>query len=280
MSPVQTAERRLADRPQTASGSVRPDAPEAENQSRHILGMRIDATSYRETAEVIASLADAGVGGKVCVATVHMVMESFDDPEFRAIVNDAVRVTPDGVPLVWALRWLGVPNAQRVYGPTLLPHVCSLAAERGLSVGFYGGTPEVLDEMTRRLNQQIPQLEVAFVYAPPFRPLTADEDAKLTSQIQASGARILFVGLGCPKQERWIHQHGPSLSCVMVGVGAAFDFQAGAKPQASAWIQRAGLEWLFRLATEPRRLWHRYLYHNPRFLFFLGRELYLQRKSR
>jgi N-acetylglucosaminyldiphosphoundecaprenol N-acetyl-beta-D-mannosaminyltransferase len=209
-----------------------------------------------------------------------MVMEAFDDPDFQSIVNQADRVTPDGVPLVWALRWLGVPGAQRVYGPTLLPHVCSLAAQRGLSVGFYGGSPEVVDEMVRRLTERNPQLDVAFRHAPPFRPLTPEEDERVIEEIRASGTQILFVGLGCPKQERWIARHSPSLPCVMVGVGAAFDFLAGAKRQAAPWIQRAGLEWLFRLATEPRRLWHRYLYHNPRFLFLLGREFIAARRAR
>jgi N-acetylglucosaminyldiphosphoundecaprenol N-acetyl-beta-D-mannosaminyltransferase len=247
--------------------------------SREILGMRIDATSYRETAETIALLAADGVAATVCVANVHMVMEAFDDPEFLAIVNAADRVTPDGVPLVWALRWLGVPGAERVYGPSLLPYVCQLAARRGLSVGFYGGSPEVLDEMTRRLSERIPQLDIAFRHAPPFRPLTPEEDARAIEEIRDSGAQILFVGLGCPKQERWIAEHSRSLSCVMVGVGAAFDFIAGTKPQAAGWVQRLGLEWLFRLATEPRRLWHRYLYHNPRFLFHLCRELVSSRQE-
>jgi len=270
------------ERPTTHGAQSPPngDANPSEIQSRTVLGMRIDATSYRETAEAIASLAEAGIGGSVCVATVHMVMEAFDDPAFRAIVNAADRVTPDGVPLVWALRRLGIADAQRVYGPTLLPVVCALAAERGLAVGFYGGSPEVLEEMTRRLLQRTPGLEIAFVSSPPFRPLTSTEEEKVTAEIRASGTRILFVGLGCPKQERWIDRQRASLSCVMVGVGAAFDFQAGAKPQAAGWIQRSGLEWLFRLATEPRRLWHRYLYHNPRFLFFVGREWVADRQRR
>jgi N-acetylglucosaminyldiphosphoundecaprenol N-acetyl-beta-D-mannosaminyltransferase len=238
--------------------------------SRSVLGMRVDATSYDETAEVVASLAVDELGGAVCVATVHMVMEAFDDPEFQAIVNAADRVTPDGMPLVWALRAMGVRDAQRVYGPTLMPHVCALAARRGLTVGFYGGTPDVLSAVTSRLSAACPGLQISFADAPPFRPLSAAEDEKLVREIEASGTRILFVGLGCPKQERFIDAHR-SLPCVMVGVGAAFDFQAGNKAQAPAWVQRVGLEWLFRLASEPRRLWRRYLYHNPRFVYHLAR---------
>jgi N-acetylglucosaminyldiphosphoundecaprenol N-acetyl-beta-D-mannosaminyltransferase len=235
--------------------------------------MRVDATSYRETAEAVADLVSAGGGGAVCVSTVHMVMEAFDDPEFQQIVNSADRVTPDGVPLVWALRLLGVDRAERVYGPSLLPMICGLARERGLSVGFYGGSTEVLDELVRRMWKRFPGLDVSFALAPPYCALSAEEDQKVIDGIEASGTDILFVGLGCPKQERWIAGHRNSLSSVMIGVGAAFDFHTGNKAQAPAWVQAVGLEWLFRLCCEPRRLWRRYLYNNPRFLFHFIRQL-------
>ncbi len=259
--------------PRAGSEGV-PDRGSAQRcVSRWVLGMRVDATSYRETAEAIAELVSAGGGGAVCVATVHMVMEAFDDPAFQRIVNSADRVTPDGVPLVWALRRLGVARAERVYGPSLLPVVCDLARERGLSVGFYGGGAEVLDELVRRMWRRFPGLDVSFAWAPPFQELGAEEDRKVIEGIENSGTDILFVGLGCPKQERWIAEHRGSLSCVMVGVGAAFDFHAGHKAQAPGWMQAAGLEWLFRLCSEPRRLWHRYLYHNPRFVLHFARQL-------
>jgi N-acetylglucosaminyldiphosphoundecaprenol N-acetyl-beta-D-mannosaminyltransferase len=208
-----------------------------------------------------------------------MVMEAFDDPTFRGIVNAADRVTPDGVPLVAALRRLGIPGAQRVYGPTLMPQVCARAEAQRLRVGFYGGTPEVLAAMSRALLARFPQLDIAFAFAPPFRPLTPAEDATVTQAIRAAGVQILFVGLGCPKQERWMAAHRDSLRCPMLGVGAAFDFIAGAKRQAPAWMQRIGLEWLFRLATEPRRLWRRYLIGNPRFLLHFAGEAWRQRAS-
>ena len=253
------------------------NAPDASRdgvcRSRHVLGMRVDGTNYRETAESIAELVSAGDGGAIYVSTVHMVMEAFDDPEFQRIVNSAERVTPDGVPLVWALRLLGVEKAERVYGPSLLPIICEHARERGLSVGFYGGSQEVLDELVQRIWRRFPGLDVSFAFAPPFRVVGADEDQKVIESIEASETNILFVGLGCPKQERWIAEHRSSLSCVMVGVGAAFDFHAGSKAQAPAWMQISGLEWLFRLCCEPRRLWRRYLYHNPRFLFHFVRQL-------
>jgi N-acetylglucosaminyldiphosphoundecaprenol N-acetyl-beta-D-mannosaminyltransferase len=260
-------------RTQRRSDEVSDPAPAQGCPSRYVLGMRVDGTSYRETAEAIADLVSAGDGGAVCVSNVHMVMEAFDDSEFQGIVNSADRVTPDGVPLVWALRLLGVEQAERVYGPSLLPIVCDLARERELSVGFYGSSAGVLDELVRRMGKRFPGLDVSFVLAPPYRPLSAEENQKIIDGIEASGTNILFVGLGCPKQERWIAEHRNSLSCVMLGVGAAFDFHAGHKPQAPEWMQTAGLEWLFRLCREPRRLWRRYLYHNPRFLFHFARQL-------
>jgi N-acetylglucosaminyldiphosphoundecaprenol N-acetyl-beta-D-mannosaminyltransferase len=214
----------------------------------------------------------------VCVATVHMVMEAWDDPDYRALVNGADLVTPDGVPLVWALRALGAAGATRVYGPRLTEILCERAAGCGVPVGFYGGAPEVLERLCARLAARHPGLRIAFRASPPFRPLSSDEDARIREEIRASGARLLFVGLGCPRQERWMAAHR-ELPCVQLGVGAAFDFLAGAKPQAPAWLQRAGLEWLFRLACEPRRLWRRYAVHNPRFVFHFARQWVRARRN-
>jgi N-acetylglucosaminyldiphosphoundecaprenol N-acetyl-beta-D-mannosaminyltransferase len=235
--------------------------------SRRILGMRVDGTSYAETADAVLEMGANCAGGMICVATTHMVMKAFDDPEFRRLVNSAERVTPDGMPLVWALRRFGVRGATRVYGPSLTLEICARAEARGVPVGFYGGGPEVSDALRARMHERFPRLELPFVYSPPYRSLSAQEDRDLSEAIEGSGARVLFVGLGCPKQERWMAAHRGSLSCAMVGVGAAFDFLAGAKAQAPRWLQDAGLEWLFRLAHEPRRLWRRYLVGNSRFLF-------------
>jgi N-acetylglucosaminyldiphosphoundecaprenol N-acetyl-beta-D-mannosaminyltransferase len=249
-----------------------PAAAPAVAASRRILGMRVDATTYPGAADAIVAMARTG-GGVTCVATVHMVMEAFDAPDYRRIVNAAELVTSDGVPLVWALRWLGIPGAERVYGPDLTPILCARAAAESLPVGFYGGSPEVVEALRERLTRRIPGLRIVFAHSPPFRPLRPDEDRRIAEAIAESGVRILFVGLGCPKQERWMAAHRDVLPCAMVGVGAAFDFLAGRKPQAPALLQRAGLEWLFRLATEPRRLWRRYLVHNPRFVFHFARQL-------
>lgn len=235
--------------------------------SRRVLGMRVDATTYAETADAVIERAETGAGGMICVATAHMAIECFDDPGLRRAVNSADRVTPDGMSLVWALRRLGVDSATRVYGPALLPILCARAEARSIPVGFYGGTPEVLGALQAELRQRFPRLRMPFAWSPPFRALAPAEDAAVCDAILASGARILFVGLGCPKQERWMAEHRESLACVQVGVGAAFDFVSGAKAQAPEWMQGAGLEWLFRLGCEPRRLWRRYLVGNARFLY-------------
>jgi N-acetylglucosaminyldiphosphoundecaprenol N-acetyl-beta-D-mannosaminyltransferase len=248
--------------------------------SRRVLGMRVDATTYRETTDAATDMAIAGHGGMICVANVHMVMEAFDDPAFRQIVNSADRVTPDGMPLVLALRRMGIPQAERVYGPTLTPIVCQRAAELGLPVGFYGGTRSAVEAVVTELSRRHPKLRIPFAFSPPFRPLDAAEDASVVEAIQEAGVKILFVGLGCPKQERWMAAHRDALGCVMLGVGAAFDFIAGRKRQAPAWLQRRGLEWFFRLCAEPLRLWRRYLIGNPRFLYHFALERLRARSAR
>jgi N-acetylglucosaminyldiphosphoundecaprenol N-acetyl-beta-D-mannosaminyltransferase len=242
-------------------------------ESRYILGMRVDATSYDDASRRVLEWAANNEPRYVCISTVHMVMESHDDANFREFVNGADLVTPDGVPLVWGLRLLGVDHATRVYGPQLTPVLCEHAARSKTPVGFYGGSQEVLDAMVANLEERYPELDIAYVYSPPFRPLTEEEDQRIVDEINASGASVLFVGLGCPKQERWMSEHKGRVRPVMLGVGAAFDFLAGTKSQAPAWIQNLGLEWFFRLLTEPRRLWYRYLYHNPRFLALFAAQL-------
>lgn len=235
--------------------------------------MRVDGTSYPDAVARVLAWARHGESRYVCVATTHTVMETHDAGEFRSIVNSADLVTPDGMPLVWGLRWLGIAGATRVYGPDLTPEVLKAAAGEGIPVGFYGSTPGVLARFTDKVRRLYPDLVVAFAESPPFRPLTEQEDRECVERIAHSGARILFVGLGCPKQERWMALHRGRIGAAMLGVGAAFDFLAGTKPQAPRWMQQAGLEWFFRLITEPRRLWRRYLRHNPRFVALFAVQL-------
>lgn len=247
--------------------------------SRRLLGMRVDVADYREATLAILAMAESG-GGMTCVANVHMVMEAWDDPAFRALVNDAELVTSDGMPLVWSLRALGASSATRVYGPTLMPLLCEEAARRRVPVGFYGGGQPVMAALTQRLAARCPGLAIAFTHCPPQSEAPPAIDERIVSAIEESGARVLFVGLGCPKQERWMAAYREHVSCALVGVGAAFDFAAGVKAQAPAWIQRAGLEWLFRLANEPQRLWRRYARHNPRFALRMALQIARERAAR
>ncbi|RMH32658.1 MAG: WecB/TagA/CpsF family glycosyltransferase, partial [Gammaproteobacteria bacterium] len=172
-----------------------------------ILGMRVDPTSFRGATELILAWAGGRESRYVCVANVHMVMEAYDNPSFREVVNGADLVTPDGMPLVWMLRRCGHETQTRVHGPELTLRVCREAAREGLPVGFYGGAPAVLESLTRTLRTRYPGLRVVYAYSPPFRALSAEEDDAVVQAINESGARVLFVGLGCPKQERWMAAH-------------------------------------------------------------------------
>jgi N-acetylglucosaminyldiphosphoundecaprenol N-acetyl-beta-D-mannosaminyltransferase len=233
---------------------------------RAILGTRVDATRYADATTRIAAWAARGESRTVCCANVHMVMEARDNPSFHAALASADLVTADGMPLAWGLRLLGISGAPRVYGPRLMLEVCAAAADRSIPVALFGSTPETLARLERELARRFPGLPIVFSESPPFRERTAEEDEETRRRIEVSGARILFAGLGCPRQERWMALQRGLLPAVMLGVGAAFDFVAGTKPQAPPLVGRLGLEWIFRLAAEPRRLWRRYLLLNPRFV--------------
>jgi N-acetylglucosaminyldiphosphoundecaprenol N-acetyl-beta-D-mannosaminyltransferase len=245
-----------------------------------ILSTNITSTSYTEVVEQTISWAKRGESRSIYAANVHMLMEASDSPEFQAIVNNADIVTPDGMPLVWVMRRKGIKSQQRVYGPTLMLHLLAAAASENISVGLLGSTVEVLNKLATRCKEQYPGLNIALQIAPPFRSLTNIEDRELVQRVNSSGVKLLFVGLGCPKQEYWIASHRAIIHSVMVGVGAAFDFHAGVIPQAPGWMQRAGLEWLFRFIQEPRRLWKRYLWNNPRFMVLLLGELIKEKWER
>jgi N-acetylglucosaminyldiphosphoundecaprenol N-acetyl-beta-D-mannosaminyltransferase len=250
----------------------------ADLQARYVLGMRVDATSYEDAAQHVVRWAHEGRSCYVCAASVHTTMESFDSPEFRQVVNGADLVTPDGRPLVWALRILGVWDASQVRGTDLTTHVVERAAREDVPIGLYGGTPQLLDDFARILEARHPGTRIVCKIAPPFRPLTPEEDEAVTRDIAASGARILFVGIGCPKQERWMAARQGRVRAVMLGVGAAFDFHTGRVRQAPRWMRVAGLEWIFRVLMDPLRLWKRYAKNNPRFIgLFLMQLLGLRR---
>jgi len=240
---------------------------------RYILGTRIDATSYGDACDRIAAWIEAGTGGYVVAANVHVVMTARWQAEFQAVVNGARLVTSDGMPLVWGLRRLGVADQPRVYGPDLMLAWCDRAARDGSPIYLYGGTEAMVAKLAATLTQRFPGLVIAGTHAPPFRPLTTEEEAADRERIRQSGATVVFVGLGCPKQEQWMHRQRDHLPVVMVGVGAAFSFFSGEVAQAPRWMMALGLEWLYRFGQEPRRLWQRYLVNNPAFVVLFGGQL-------
>jgi N-acetylglucosaminyldiphosphoundecaprenol N-acetyl-beta-D-mannosaminyltransferase len=231
-----------------------------------VLGVPIDITSYKASTKNIIQWAKDHQSRYICAANVHMVMEAYDHKEFKEILRTSDMVTPDGMPLVWILRIKGEKNQERVYGPTLMLHILEAAAKNRIPVGLYGGNIDVLDKLVKQMKGKYSELNIAYFYSPPFRALSLEEDDEICRQIHDADVRLLFVGLGCPKQEIWMGGHWGRIKAVMVGVGAAFDFHAGIKLQAPIWMQTTGLEWLFRLLHEPRRLARRYLYNNPRFV--------------
>ena len=241
--------------------------------SRSILGTRVDAVDYSIAKKLITDWAIEKHSRYVCVSNVHMVMEGYDSKEFQQIVNDADLITSDGMPLVFVLKMMGLKVASRVYGPTLTLEVCELAAKRGINIALYGGMPDSLLDFVGLLEDRFPDIKIVSAISPPFRELTHDEKKSYIKEIALSGARIVFVGIGCPKQERWMYEHRKKLNSVLIGVGAAFDFHSGRVKQAPSWMQKIGMEWFFRLLMEPRRLIVRYAKHNPRFIVLLAFQL-------
>lgn len=208
----------------------------------------------------------------VCITTVHGIMESRRDPALRQVMNSSGLTTPDGMPLVWLAHRAGHARVTRVYGPDLLLDASALAAEKGYRFFFYGGAEGVPEELAERLSARFPGLNVVGCLSPPYRALSPEEDEEIIRTINEAEPDIVWVGLSTPKQEHWMVGHlGRVDAKVMVGVGAAFDFHSGRKKQAPAWMQRSGLEWLFRLAQEPRRLGRRYVVYNSQFLYQLAR---------
>ncbi|MGB9408110.1 MAG: WecB/TagA/CpsF family glycosyltransferase [Terracidiphilus sp.] len=241
--------------------------------TRPVLGVNVAVSSYDEVIQKSLVWARERQSRALFFAAVHMVMESVEDPVFLRQLNSSGTVFPDGVPLVWALRALGESGAQRVCGPDFTAVMLAAAEQAGASVGFYGGSQATLDALVAAVRLRHPNLNVAYIESPPFRALTPEEDLAAVDRIASSEVRLLFVGLGCPKQEHWIVEHLGRVHAVMFGVGAAFDFIAGSKHRAPRWMQRWGVEWVFRLVTEPRRLAVRYIKNNPRFVLRFLRQL-------
>jgi len=233
----------------------------------NILGVGVSTINMKMTLDVIDEWIRRREGQYVCVTGVHGVMESYRRAEIREMHNTAGLVVPDGMPLVWFSRFKGHRHVGRVYGPDLMLAMCERSVQYGYRHVLYGGGPGVGELLADRLGSRFPGLNIVGVYSPPFRALTADEDAKFTTAIKRARPHIVWVGISTPKQESWMAQHVKRLRpSVLIGVGAAFDFHAGLKNQAPQWMRRSGLEWAFRLVQEPARLGPRYLKNNPQFL--------------
>jgi N-acetylglucosaminyldiphosphoundecaprenol N-acetyl-beta-D-mannosaminyltransferase len=245
-----------------------------------VLGIPIALTDYEGAMDWMDDRVAARGSTYVTAAAVHLVMSAQDDRQARDATLGADLVVPDGQPLVWALRLLGRPLGARVYGPDLMDAYCRRSAVSGVTMYLYGGrSPEALALLTRRLLERFPGLRIVGGYSPPFRELTGDERDAVVAAINGSGADVVWVGTGQPKQEKWMAQMRPLLDApVLVGVGAAFDFHAGLVPQAPRWMQDRGLEWVFRLWQEPRRLWRRYAADNPRFVIGFARQYLAHRR--
>jgi len=247
-----------------------------------VLGVPLAVTDYERTLDWVDAAVALGAREYLCVAAVHTVMESQEDDALREAVDGAAFTVPDGQPLAWALRKLGHEIDARVYGPELMERACARAARSGLRFYLYGGRDDrALAQLAANLLDRDPQLQLAGGYSPPHRELSDAELDEIAARINAARPDVVWVGIGVPKQEKWMAAMRDRLDApVLIGVGAAFDFHAGLVPQAPAWMQRRGLEWLFRLMQEPGRLWKRYARHNPRFVAGFARQWASHRRER
>jgi N-acetylglucosaminyldiphosphoundecaprenol N-acetyl-beta-D-mannosaminyltransferase len=269
--------------PRLNANSVTP-SPEREFsvfREFRVLGVTVHAV---QIPGVIAQMEEwislSAKGQYIAVTGMHGVMEAQHDPQFRKILDAAGLVVPDGMPLVWLGRWHGFEMRRRVYGPELMVSFCEQTAAKGYRHFFYGGAPGVAENLACRFTSRFPGMVMAGTYSPPFRTLTAEEDSEVVQAIEAARTDILWIGLSTPKQERWMFEHRDQLKVpVLVGVGAAFDFHAGRTAQAPAWMGDHGLEWLFRVSHEPRRLWRRYLIYGAEFAALVLLELLGLRKA-
>jgi len=241
----------------------------------NILGINVSEVGMDKVISTIAGWIEKKEQNYVCATSVHGLVESQKDKHFRNILNAAGLVTCDGMPLVWLSRLKGNKNAERVYGPDLMLEFCRVSQEKGYRHFFYGGNDGIPERLRDNLCRKFPLLNVVGTYSPPFRALAPQEDEQVIDMINRTYADVIWVGISTPKQEKWMAEHkGKINASVMLGVGAAFDFLSGAKSQAPGWMQSSGLEWLFRLLTEPRRLWRRYLTANSIFVWLLLKDFF------
>lgn len=246
-------------------------------EGKPILEAFIDALTWDDALNRIITWAQARESRYVCICNVHSVVTTTRDVEFKIAVNNADIATPDGAPIAWTLRRFGHPGQERINGPDLMLKYLAHAERLGQVVFFYGSTEKTLEKLRAAMSSQFPRLRIGGAYSPPFRTLSYEEDEQVTDMINKSGANVVFVGLGCPKQEKWMADHRGRIKAVMIGVGAAFDYHSGVIKRAPLWWQRHGLEWLYRLGSEPRRLLKRYLVTNTLFIVGLLRQIAMQK---
>lgn len=232
-----------------------------------IIDSYVDALTWDDATSLISDWGLHRESRYICICNVHSLVTAKDNPVFQNVINKADMATPDGYPVAWMLRRLGSPEQQRINGPDLMWELCRRGQGK-LGIYLFGSTEKTLYLLKRSFNKHFPDLDIVGTYSPPFSDITDKEESNIINTINASGAHLIFVGLGCPKQELWMAQHKGEIKAVMLGVGAAFDYHAGTLKRAPVWMQRAGLEWLYRLTKEPKRLWKRYLTTNTVFMAY------------
>ena len=244
-----------------------------------IISTFVHNTSYQDVCDRITDWSQHNTSCYIVAANVHVIMMGYWQKRYREILNRAALVTPDGMPLVWAMRLLGIKRQTRVYGPDLMLAWCDRASKLQIPIYLYGGTNSTLEKLQTNLKQKFPNLIIAGAHSPPFRSLSVVEETEDIERIHNSGAKVVFVGLGCPKQEQWMARQQGKLQAIMIGVGAAFSFHSGEVSQSPRWVMKMGFEWLYRLSCEPQRLWRRYLMNNPVFLGLFAWQLLCQKLS-
>jgi N-acetylglucosaminyldiphosphoundecaprenol N-acetyl-beta-D-mannosaminyltransferase len=242
-----------------------------------VIGFPITALRFDAQIDLILKWASNRMSKVVCVANVHMLMEAHSDPTFASVLERADLVTPDGMPLVWLMKLMGAAHQDRVAGMDIFIALCERMAAEDISVFFLGSQKEILERISKRLGKEFPNLKIAGMEPLPFRPLTLEEDETIVQKINTSGASIVLVSLGCPKQEAWMNQHKGKVQAVMLGLGGVFPVYAGLHKWAPIWVRQSGLEWLYRLAQEPRRLWKRYFATIPPFIYLALKQVLISR---
>lgn len=240
-----------------------------EIQTCEILKTNIAVTNMEETAAFIGARIESGRSGYICVSNVHTTVMAYEQEEYRTIQNSALLALPDGKPLSVVSKKMGYPQAERVAGPDLMTRMFQESGVKGYRHYFYGSTQDTLKALSEVLKVKYPEIQIAGMYAPPFRNLTEEEDAACVERINRAAPDIVWVGLGAPKQEKWMYAHRNIIKGLMIGVGAGFDFHAGTVKRAPKWMQNIGMEWFYRLLQDPKRLWKRYVMTNWKFIYLI-----------